>query len=194
VDTGSLGRINMIGNYFKPGPSTLPAVRNELLAPDPNDVRVYLEGNVIEGYPEITEDNLRGVKGFVLEMNAPYPGMNIAVHSAQEAFELVLAHAGASLPKRDAVDERVINDVKSGTGKILLRQSEVGGFPVMNSALAPVDSDRDGMPDMWEIYSGLDPYDPSDRNGDATGDGYTNLEKYLHALTQPHELWAPPGI
>ena len=59
----------------------------------------------------------------------------------------------------------------------------------MNSVLAPVDSDRDGMPDMWEIYYGLDPYNPADRNDDHTGDGYTNLEKYLNALTEEHELW-----
>lgn len=194
VDTGSQGRINMIGNYFKPGPSTLGSASTMLIAPDPNDVRLYLEGNVLEGSSIVTEDNWRGVVGSAGRMSEPFSGPEITVHSAEEAYELVLAHAGASLPRRDPVDQRVIEDVINGTGKILTRQSEVGGFPVMNSILAPVDSDRDGMPDMWEIYNGLNPFDPADRNHDSTGDGYTNLEKYLHALTEPHVLWAPPGM
>jgi hypothetical protein len=46
-----------------------------------------------------------------------------------------------------------------------------------------IDQDQDGMEDAWEVANGLNPNDPSDRNGDINGDGYTNLEKYLHALT-----------
>jgi len=41
------------------------------------------------------------------------------------------------------------------------------------------DSDKDGMPDVWEKNHGLDPNDPSDGNADRDGDGYTNLEEYL---------------
>ena len=93
-----------------------------------------------------------------------------------------------SLPRRDAVDARVISDVINGTGKVILRQSEVGGYPIMNSVLAPVDTDWDGMPDMWEIYNGLDPYDPEDRNLDRDDDGYTNLEEYLNAIVAGHPL------
>lgn len=122
-------------------------------------------------------------------MDTPYPSAPMTIHSAEEAYELVLAHAGASLPKRDAVDTRIINDVINGTGKVILRQSEVGGFPIMNSVLAPVDSDRDGMPDMWEIYCGLDPFDAEDRNLDRDDDGYTNLEEYLNAIAAGHPLW-----
>jgi hypothetical protein len=46
------------------------------------------------------------------------------------------------------------------------------------------DRDRDGMGDYWERSHCLDPGDPDDRTADPDSDGYTNLEAYLHALTQ----------
>src|SRR6185436_10888854 len=75
--------------------------------------------------------------------------------SAQQAFELVLAKAGASL-HRDAVDLRVIDNVRKRQGKLINSQDEVGGWPELRSALAPVDSDHDGMPDSWEKEHRLD--------------------------------------
>jgi hypothetical protein len=38
------------------------------------------------------------------------------------------------------------------------------------------------MPDAWELAMGLDPASASDANGDLDGDGYTNIEAYLHSL------------
>jgi hypothetical protein len=58
----------------------------------------------------------------------------------------------------------------------------VGGWPQLRSTLAALDSDGDGMPDDWERSHGLNPHDPSDRNGDRNGDGFTNLEEYLNSL------------
>jgi len=147
----------------------------------------------MEGNPTVTADNWRGVTGSALRVDTPYQSAPMTIHSAEEAYEMVLAHAGASLPRRDAVDTRVINDVTNGTGKVILRQSEVGGFPIMNSVLAPVDSDQDGMPDLWEpdlweIYHGLDPFDPKDGSLDRDDDGYTNLEEYLNAIVAGHPL------
>jgi hypothetical protein len=105
----------------------------------------------------------------------------ITKHSAQEAYELVLAHAGMST-KRDAVDLRVVSDVSSRKfGSYLSSQSEVGGWPVLDAGIAAPDTDRDGMPDAWETEQGLDPNDASDRNDDRNADGYTNLEDYLES-------------
>ena len=67
-------------------------------------------------------------------------------------------------------------------GKLLDSRSEVGGWPKLASQPAPIDTDRDGMPDSWETAHGLDPRNPADRNGDIDGNGYTNLEKYLESL------------
>ncbi|MGF1925869.1 MAG: polysaccharide lyase, partial [Bacteroidia bacterium] len=107
-------------------------------------------------------------------------------------FESVLAKAGATLPKRDAVDLRVVEMVRSGktmtaTG-IIKDVSEVGGYPSLNfkPTDVPVDSDGDGMPDLWETKNGLDPKNAKDGALDADGDGYTNLEEFLNG-TNPQE-------
>lgn len=144
---------------------------------------------MIEGNDRVNQDNWAGVTKPAVRMSVPYDAPPLTIHTAEEAYEIVLATAGAYLPKRDAADQRAINDVINGTGQVILRQSEVGGFPIMDSHLAPLDSDKDGMPDMWEVYHGLDPFNPADRNYDRTGDGYTNLEEYLNALVEDHPLW-----
>ncbi len=41
------------------------------------------------------------------------------------------------------------------------------------------DTDRDGMDDDWEFKYLLNMYDPSDRNEDPDGDGYTNIQEYM---------------
>ena len=112
--------------------------------------------------------------------------MPIHQQTAEEAYASVLEHVGASLPKRDSVDARIIDEVRNGTatfGKngIIASQEEVGGWPELKSASAPTDTDHDGMPDAWETKQGLDPKNPDDRN-QVTPDGYTMLEKYLNGI------------
>ena len=108
----------------------------------------------------------------------------IRQQSAEEAYELVLAHAGASLPRRDAVDVRVIESVRTGRPTfqdgIIDSPADVGGWPEYESAPAPADADVDGMPDAWETRHGLDPNDPADVEEDGDGDGYTSIEEYLN--------------
>lgn len=88
----------------------------------------------------------------------------------------------AFLKSRDAYDQRIVNEVKTGTGKIPDSQDEVGGWPRLNSVPAPVDRDKDGMADDWETANGLNPNDAEDRNEDRDSDGFTNLEEYINTL------------
>jgi hypothetical protein len=76
----------------------------------------------------------------------------------------------------------VVTDVRHRTGKLIDSPKEVGGHPALRSGPAPLDTDRDGMPDAWETAHGLDPRNPADRNADRDRDGYTNLEEYLNSL------------
>jgi hypothetical protein len=99
---------------------------------------------------------------------------------AQDAYAEVLAHAGASLPRRDAVDTRVTRSVIERDGSIIDDPSQVGGLPNLASAPAPMDTDQDGMPDGWERAKGLNPQDPGDANGDLDGNGYTNIEDFIN--------------
>ncbi|MGV3540440.1 MAG: T9SS type A sorting domain-containing protein [Rufibacter sp.] len=151
------------------------------------------------GNTTLTNDNWAGVdlskipsdKWSVAKSLSSFPVTHpLPEQSATDAYEAVLAGAGALLPRRDAVDARVVEETRTGTATgtgsynkagIIDNPSAVGGLPSYATAEAPSDTDHDGMPDAWEISRGLNPNDPEDRNGDITGDGYTNLEKYLNA-------------
>jgi hypothetical protein len=93
-----------------------------------------------------------------------------------------------------AVDRRVVENVRSRSGRLIDSQTDVGGWPVLRSAPPPPDRDRDGMPDAWEETHGLNPGDAADRNGDRDRDGYTNLEEHLDGiLTPPAPAHGNPG-
>lgn len=184
---------NVVNNYLKWGPDTRFDKRDVILAAI-RDSTYHLSGNVVDGSPAVTADNSLGIlypSAGAINLTASeteiprtpgYPETTVTTHTAEDAYELVLAGAGAILPKRDSADARTIAEVRGRTGRILDSQREVGGYPVLASGTAPTDTDHDGMPDSWESANGLDPNDPSDRNGDADNDGYTNLEEYLNGI------------
>ena len=124
----------------------------------------------------------------------------VTTQSAEAAYALVLAHAGASLV-RDAVDRRIADEIRTGTARfgatykgggkgIIDSQKDVGGWPELRSVPAPVDTDHDGMSDEWEKSHGLNPADPADGARAAVPGGYTNLELYLNSLV-PSSHYTP---
>lgn len=113
---------------------------------------------------------------------ARFASPDVTTSGAEGALEAVLSSAGAALPRHDAVDERVVADVRNGSGGIIDSPADVGGYPELPDGTAPPDADHDGMPDEWEREHGLNPDDPTDGNADHDGDGYTNIEEYLHSL------------
>ncbi|MFB2121256.1 SUMF1/EgtB/PvdO family nonheme iron enzyme [Parapedobacter sp. 2B3] len=190
-------RINYVNNYIKPGPSTSDRSRQYAFEPENHYTNIYIAGNYHAANQGDTTDNTRLLmasdslrKEVVLEV--PYPTLPYQQMDAETLFETVLNHAGATLPKRDAVDQRIVNDVRTGTGKIINSQNDVGGWPTYAAGISPLDTDRDGMPDEWEDEHGLDIANGSDHAADNDGDGYTNLEEWLNG-TNPnnadaHEL------
>ncbi len=114
---------------------------------------------------------------------------------ASDVLDHVLENSGAMPWNRDAADQRIVAEVLARQGDIIDHPSEVGGWPVMQGGSVPNDSDEDGMPDSWELLAGLNPNNPSDRNGDFDSDGYTNLEEYLNELAgdQPGLSGGPGG-
>jgi hypothetical protein len=202
---GEKGQQNLIANYYKYGPGTKH--RDRIVEPWDAEGKWYVSGNFVYGFPKITADNWKGgVQGKYAgkdRVNNPFPGPPVLTYSAEQAYKLVLADAGAVIPRRDPVDARIVREVREGTADfggiwgdksgIIDSQAEVGGWPVLNSLPAPEDTDHDGMPDAWESAHGLNPLDPEDRNGDLNGDGFTNLEDYLNRLTIRKDFVLPPA-
>jgi pectate lyase len=199
--------INMVANYYKAGPATRASVRSRIVGPSTRDGdadigKWWVSDNFIEGSPEVTADNWLGVAPSrpdlienlrlapAFRLAGPWAAMAIAQQSAQDAYHAVLARAGASL-RRDAVDARVIQEVRTGTATygngIISSQSDVGGWPELKSLPAPEDSDGDGMPDAWEQKFGFDPRAAADRALDSDVDGYTDVEEYLNG-TDPTQF------
>jgi hypothetical protein len=58
-----------------------------------------------------------------------FPAPPVATTSASDALRAVLAGAGATLPRRDGVDRRLVREVEERTGSIIDSQREVGGWP-----------------------------------------------------------------
>lgn len=192
------GRFNLINNYWRPGPNTDFKRDPFPIAPKAEAQNVttgFLGGNVFESKPEWNSDNYSafqwGVRGgkyigevtkekFVQPAEVVPETERPATQSAETAYEIVLTKAGAS-KVRDAADQRVIAGVKDRTHRRIDSQNEVGGWPQLEKGTAPLDSDRDGMPDTWEKELSLNPNDPADGNA-TQKDGYTNLEHYLNEL------------
>ena len=113
----------------------------------------------------------------------PFTVTPVQSDPAEKAYERVLDSAGATPPRRDGVDMRIVADVIHRTGGIIDSPLDVGGWPELKSARPPLDSDHDGMPDAWERQRHLDPTNPADgASVDKSADtgGYTNLERYLN--------------
>lgn len=232
VDGGdNTSRLNIINNNFKPGPITETnapgaAIRYRIVKmesgrdPANHDVfgKAYVAGNVVWGNEKVTKDNWAGGVQLAddgardrtaeVRVDKPFPMPHVTIMDAGEAYDFVLNRAGASFPKRDAVDARVIETVRTGKAiyvkdadkftsstpyvkrrlpddsyknGIITDPRQVGGLPEYKGE-AYKDSDGDGMPDEWETKYGLNPDDPSDAAKDCNGDGYTNIEKYINGI------------
>ena len=216
--------VNIINCYYKSGPATGSGVKNKIyeLSSTANNktfvwsTDLYLDGNHVEGYPDVTENNALGVtkdstaQNYYVWTNGPsgtsdrnieyrpisesadarnvhfkyqneYP---VETQSADEAYEAVLANAGASL-SRDTLDARVIDDVRNGTARhgnngIIDTPSDAGGLPELKGFPEP-DSDNDGLPDRWEELNGSNKNSAYDAAVILTS-GYTRIEEYANDL------------
>lgn len=188
------GKLNYVGNYLK-------RIRGnyafDVSHPNPDRIaEVYAADNYLDDGGESQHNESKRVcrvGGESKLARQPNPVARVATDSAREAYRRMLKSCGAVLPARDAVDERLIADIKAGKGEIIDSQRDVGGWPKLKSLPAPKDSDNDGMPDEWEMKYGLNPHDlpegppnadavyhPNDSAKDPDGDGYTNIEEFLN--------------
>ena len=202
---GGVSQVNMVNNYYIPGPATADELKF-MHALDAGETSTgvgqwHLSGNIMEGDKDLTKDNWKGLdllnipeeKRHEAKSAEQFPvTAHLPEQNTKDALNDVLQNAGAIFPKRDAVDARIVAEVKdrkaSGKGSfgkkgIIDSPNAVGGWPVYQSNKAPIDSDNDGMPDEWEAKKGLNANDASDRNK-LNEDGYTMLELYLNSLVR----------
>jgi pectate lyase len=177
---------NIVNNYFKKGPDSQPwefFINNDGSGP-PGSSEFYLSGNIGPNRPNNNMDEW-AISRFApgrYRHDRPHRFEPVTTWSAVEAYERVLEGAGAIYPGRDAVDHRIVNDVREGGGRIIDRVSQTPGYPTLRSATPPRDTDGDGMPDSWECERGLNPGNPNDNIADRNNDGYTNIEEYINEL------------
>ena len=248
---GEAQQVNIVNNYYKPGPGTDQAKTGRdyrIAKPDvyPSDYsgkdkygpwlqtwgKFYINGNKVEGNPEVTNNNWeKGVFAQMTRNNCATTGLweqhtqiksgspiapsgNVRTHTADEAYERVIAYVGAC-NYRDKIDELIINEVKDKkatcTGDAS-KWSNLSGYSqnkkgyindpadvakalgrsnpydVLKSAgnVNAKDTDGDGIPDEWEEEYGLNPKKSADGKEKTVDKNgkYTNLEMYLNSLVQ----------
>jgi hypothetical protein len=199
---GGAKEVNFVNNYYKPGPASkvfhvLMAEREAVAAFGPQ--MYYAIGNVMEGrfgaderYAGVFERRREPLENWTVD--EPFFDPHVTTQTAEEAYRDVLADVGCNVPALDKHDERVIAETRDGTAAfkgsvsglpgLPDTQDDVGGWDEYPEVHRPADwdPDNDGMPSNWEKEQSFDPADPADANGDANGDGYTNLEEYLNSL------------
>ncbi len=212
VNGGEGGNYNLVNNYYKYGPSTkasgtsgissvkyMVANPYKQASPAIGFGHYYIDGNYVDGSATITASNWKGVAfsggsfadSVTSKATTPFGFMPVTTYSAEDAYDTVLKYVGAMCPSRDTLDDRIIDDVKNRTGKLIDVQGgyahatayaqTTGAWPALATGTAPLDSDHDGMTDDWENANGLNPNNAGDRNGVALNN-YTNLENYLNGI------------
>lgn len=203
VYAGEGGTYNIVNNYYKAGPSTSSKVRSRIVNPfrraDIPFGKFFVDGNYVEGYPDVTANNWLGVTlnegtgadAQAARLDEPFPVMGVTTQPATEAYVLVLDLAGASF-QRDTLDQRIITDVRKGSGRFIDVQGghphgtpyeqTVNAWPALKTLPAPADADQDGLPDQWERQQGLNPSNASDAAAYKLNKHYTNIEIYINSL------------
>jgi pectate lyase len=182
---------NAVGNYLKTGPGgphfrsgpvamkySKPPVRCAIPEINDKSAAMYADGNFaphMGGYVEI--------KG---KANKPWEMPKVTMHTAEEAYQLVLAQVGC-LP-RDAVSIRIAREVRTASGSWGKLIPDGGLLEGLKPGQAPKDTDNDGIPDDWEKANKLNPVDPGDASkivpaGASKNDrhkNYTYIEFYIN--------------
>jgi len=203
---GEAGTFNIVNNFYKPGPASVNKRRflNAYKQASNNSPvygygKFYIDGNVMDGQPDITADNWKGVEAKngtsaekeSLKLATPLTyGTFQTNHTALQAYAKVLDFAGASL-KRDAVDTRIVNETRNGTSSttgsrgstkgMIDSQTDAGGWPSLLSGAYPQNTSGDGIPDEWKVQKKLDPAKYLATGRDLST-GYDNIEVYINSI------------
>lgn len=221
IDTKMLARANIVGNYNKRGPNvndngcagffssngvvkggTVPAeAQNSVYVSDnrgcPRPLGTEGEWKISKEWgSDLIDTDYQKATPWNLTTEAQEAGIAVTTTTMTEDYALeIVDYVGATAPVRDAVDVRVVQEYKDGNGDFMNDVTYPDDFPKFSTPPAPTDSDSDGIADTWESSTGLK-VGVNDAAGDHDGDGYTNIEEYLHylsSLVETTAVKAAPG-
>ena len=213
---GGAHEVNFVGNYYKMGPDTNKKLIFELQLEGvgKGTQSAYVKGNIREDYKGNKTGDVKGDTynfdvsgGQVLDwkpfVDEPFFPSYATIHTAEDAYKIVLSNMGANQPVLDDHDRRNVQEClnrswtykgKPGYRGHIDTELDAGGFEVYpeTSWSDDFDTDLDGLPNWWEQLIGTNVNSPaddfSDSNADPDGDGFTQLEDYLNFMAEPHLL------
>ncbi len=204
---GEGGQYNIVGNYYKAGPSTNKQVNARIVNPSSTGDgkgygQFFVANNQVAGNDLVTTNNLLGVAFSESQLKTPIDQIIIdkpfltewmPTETAYDAYLAVIDRVGAAY-KRDTLDWRIIKNVLETTGKIIDVQGgyahgtsfdrTIAAWPDLKSGHMPLDTDEDGIPDDWEKKHGLNPHNKADATKSTIDPLYNNIELYIHSITK----------
>jgi hypothetical protein len=169
---------DIIGNVFLKKGSSISDINIESTSGILNDTKAYLLDNTTDGKASSTNINGTPLK----DSRQVSSGYTPIANSGTNVLDNVLNDVGANLNGNNTLAQKQISDVINRTGSWISSESQSVKLSLQGGT-AYKDSDGDGMSDDWENANNLDPNNANDGKADANGDGYTNLEEFLHSLT-----------
>lgn len=215
---GNCHEVNFVGNYYKMGPATgrkvLFTQQYENVGHEESTWRAYIKGNIRENKDgTLTHDKKNETYNVQLSNGDPGPDYESVVsepffpsyapiHSATDAYKIVVSEAGATMPMRDDQHLRVVDETlnrtytyvgsRSGIKGQIDHESDAGGWEAYpeDKRGDEFDTDQDGMPNWYEKLINSNP-DVANNNDDDDRDGWTLLEGYLEFMANPYLIVKP---
>lgn len=198
--------VNYTYNYYQYGPSTKSGLRTRIFDvtndyEDQVKSNLYFFGNYVGGSTTVTDNNSQGINnatGANLVTSAvdiiDDSGEDFALtpDTASEAYDYVLENVGATIPKRDAIDARVIDDVKHQTGRVINNASEVGGLIDFSQGTTVTKVFE--VPSDWLSTNGLSGLSETDIITSGSYAGYSVIEAYVNEWTLEQQAPTNPSI
>ncbi len=211
---GGANKVNFVGNYYKPGPSTdfFYALNAQHEGVGKGKQQYFFDENIMTGYfDESTQEEGRTISlsgeaqvDYETYVDEPFFEPHVTTHSPEEAYKNVLSDVGTNQPELDKHDRRIIQETldstysnvgsKSGLPGMIDTEEDSGSwedYPEEERS-EDWDSDHDGLPDWWEEAKDLNPNseegDFADANLDEDRDGFTQLDNYLDWMSKPHYI------
>ena len=133
------GRLALIGNVLRGGPSTPPHLPLFMLGGS-GDLEYYEADNIAvdwtgDALPKLGRYTNSAAK--LIPMAKPDMPASVSVLPAIEVQDSVIRNAGARPWDRDPIDARIVADTIEGRGEIIDSEEQVGGYPTYAETRQP---------------------------------------------------------